>query len=920
MNPDSLVLKYDFSHVNSTIAADCSHNGQAGVIRNYDCGGARVVTLGGASSQNRILHLTGGDKGGYLQIPDGALLNSSSLTVSFCFCCNECSERASLISFGAYKVLSVLLSPLSGSEFYLQACATSNGLSQAALSEPVTLRPGQWYLLTLTFDTESNGNRLSIYINGVLKTSFTQKRLVCSSPELSEDCFIGHGPFSFVSSAADIGTFSIWHEVLSEDDIAAQYKEALTEEYPLSDSEGSGSATADSASFVNASDANGKIAENNVQNSSKPLKEPLGQGGPAARELCSEAVFTAQKSDENPCISRAVSRRGRHAGLQNVMLRGNNFLTRNRDGCLEYLKLLDADRMLYSFRLTFGEDTKGARPLGGWDEPMGLLRGHSTGHYLSALALSYASTGDKEIKEKLEYIVNELSRLQKLSQGNARDFRTACTPSNASQKLWSKDCSTWGRGYLGAYPPDQFALLEQFTPYATIWAPYYTMHKILAGLIDCYTYAASQTALECACLLGDWVSDRLAATTHEQRSKMWSMYIAGEYGGMNESLSALYVITKKPEYLETAAMFDNPKVFDGLSVNLDTISGIHANQHIPQIIGALKRYEAEGDIKYYNIAAVFWNIVTRHYAYSMAGVGRGEVFKEPDILAGNIDQDRNCETCATYNMLKLTKELYTYDPENPRYMDYFERGLINHIAASRNPLVSENMHNGVTYMLPIGPGVRREYSSDYDDFTCCHGTGMENHVKYQDCIFFIDESNRKLYVNLYLDSELSVPGSLSLKVNDREQTAVITLGSDIDYSLRFRVPGWATGGMQIELNNEVICKTDRPSGYLEPEHIYRKGDVLTIRFPYEIRLEATPDMVDNETIACVCYGPYVMSALNGYNDWITLDITQDLRKCFTVSYDADAGYPVLDMDGLRFVPMYVAHNTSYHTYFKIRRL
>lgn len=225
--------------------------------------------------------------------------------------------------------------------------------------------------------------------------------------------------------------------------------------------------------------------------------------------------------------------------------------------------------------------------------------------------------------------------------------------------------------------------------------------------------------------MGDWVYDRLLALPSEQLNKMWSMYIAGEYGGMNESLSQLYLLTGNLNYLKASLLFDNHKVFEGLAQNMDSITMLHANQHIPQMIGALKEYEATGEIHYYLTAYYFWHLVTKHYAYSIGGVGRSENFKEIDILAGNIDTDRNCETCAAYNMLKLSKALYCYEPENSEYMDYYEKTLFNQVIASQNPVVTEHMHHGVTYMLPIGHGQHKEYGTDYEEFTAVTEQGWK---------------------------------------------------------------------------------------------------------------------------------------------------------------------------------------------------
>ena len=275
---------------------------------------------------------------------------------------------------------------------------------------------------------------------------------------------------------------------------------------------------------------------------------------------------------------------------------------------LEYLKVMDADRMLYNFRKTFGADTKGAKPLTGWEEPTGLLRGHSTGHFLSALAQAYASTGEAAYKEKMDYMVAELKKLQDMSKGDPAEFETQCTPSDAAQDKWSKDPSTWGEGFLSAYSPDQFALLEKYTPYATIWAPYYTLHKIEAGMIDCYQYGGNEEALEVAKGIGDWIYLRLkGCTTEEQREKMWGMYIAGEYGGMNESLARLYEITHEDRYQEAAELFDHKTWFADLAANKDVVQDKHANQHIPRIVGAVHEYAATGDVSYYNTAQNFWD-------------------------------------------------------------------------------------------------------------------------------------------------------------------------------------------------------------------------------------------------------------------------------------------------------------------------
>ncbi len=633
---------------------------------------------------------------------------------------------------------------------------------------------------------------------------------------------------------------------------------------------------------------------------------PLGQAA-APRGTDSAATGQAPRAQAAP------------APRDCVRLTGESVFYENQQRCLAYLRLLDADRMLYNFRKAFGASTGDAMPLGGWEEPSGLLRGHSTGHFLSALAAAYASTGEEGFREKAAYMIEELRRLQDTALGDPAAFRTACSPANAVQSLWSKDTGTWGKGFLSAYSPDQFALLEQFTPYATIWAPYYTLHKILAGLIDCYLLLHSDDALSVACGIGDWVFSRLSATTKEQREEMWRMYIAGEYGGMNESMGRLYEITGNPDYLETAKMFDNASLFQGLSHGRDAITGIHANQHIPQIIGAMEEFRATGDPHYYHLARNFWELVVNRYMYAIGGVGRGENFREPGLLAKNIEGDRNCETCATYNMIKLTGMLYQYAPDHSAYMDYCERALANHIAASQNPTVRRSAHHGVTYMLPIGPGARKQYGNDYDDFTCCHGTGMENHVRYAEHIYYHGQDGT-LYVNLFLPSmydwkekgvrlEMDSPfpcESCSLRVHVPGQAPL---------RLKIRIPYWCREAFRIRVNGEALPAAEPGAGYYLLERSFRDGDVVTVEMPYSLHLCYTEDPYQGYPAASVMYGPLVMTALSGSTDWIRLNLPPVPEDAFAI--DWEDGMPVLWYDDLKFVPSYAAQNVAYHTYFQI---
>ncbi len=606
-----------------------------------------------------------------------------------------------------------------------------------------------------------------------------------------------------------------------------------------------------------------------------------------------------------------------------------SILTQNRDRDLVYLKLLDNKRMLYDFYMTFGENDKIANvsPLGGWDAPTGLLRGHSTGHYMSALALAYASTNDSEIKGKLDEMVSELRRLQKKSKGDAAAFKTK----GVLTSTWSTNPDEWGEGFISAYSPDQFALLEQYTPYGSadsgIWAPYYTLHKLLAGFLDAYKYTGNQEALEAAKALGKWAYNRLSACSQAQLTKMWDMYIAGEFGGFNESMAQLYLYTNDEDFLKGAKLFDNKTFFDALAANEDGIQGRHANQHIPQIIGAMEMYEAtvaqgSPDMYYYNVAENFWQMVVSRYAYSTGGVGTGEKFTSPYQQAANIRGTENCETCAAYNMMKLTKMLNNYHPDDAEYMDYYERTLYNQILASQTPNVTDYMHNGTTYMLPIGPGSTRGYGDDYQSFTCCHGTGMENHVKYQEAAYVKTSSD--LYVGLYLPSTLTWQEKGVKVVQETafpSQATKLTVNAlsgktPSTFNLKLRVPYWVKKGFVVKVNGKEQKLSAKASSYVTLKGI-KAGDVIDITMPWTVHLDKTPDKLDGMDVASLMYGPFVMPARNNSTNWQVLEWPENLSNYFAVSSNED-GFPVLAADGYTFMPMFAKEYATegYHAYVK----
>lgn len=607
----------------------------------------------------------------------------------------------------------------------------------------------------------------------------------------------------------------------------------------------------------------------------------------------------------------------------------DSILIRNQERVINYLKLLDSERMLYNFYQTYGQEEKleGVEPLSGWENPKGLLRGHSTGNYLSALTLAYLITEDGEMKERLDGAVHTLHGLQQLSQGNPQQFKTQ----GVDQTLWSGDYTTWGEGYLGAYPPDPFALLEQYRPYGQIWAPYYTMGKLLEGLLDAYAYTENEEALECAKGLGRWAYRRLSGCDKEQLSTMWGIDTSGEYGNCNGAMARLYLYTGEREFLEGAGLFDNTNFFHWMSKNIDDLAGRMTAQHVSQVLGALEVYQASlasgnPEVEYYDIAKNFWNLAISRYMYSTGGMGTNDsfdVFPESYQLAKGISDQANCEICVACNMLELTRMLSQYEPENAAYMDYYERTLYNQILPSQNP--ASTVHYGISRWIPIHPGSRREYGGDYNSFTCCHSMGMKAHLGYQQAAY--SKTGEALYVNLYLPSSVSWQEK-GIKITQETEFPSETTKLSISalpemeaqgIQLKLRVPYWATEGFAVKVNGKDVEEPAEAATYLTLEHI-QFGDVIEIKMPWTAHLDKTPDYIGTSTVASVMYGPFVMAVRNNSRDWLTLVLPEDLKEAFQISNNPLHGYPQLeDKTGNIFVPIFAPEfaTNAYHAYFKI---
>ena len=418
-------------------------------------------------------------------------------------------------------------------------------------------------------------------------------------------------------------------------------------------------------------------------------------------------------------------------------------------------------------------------------------------------------------------------------------------------------------GFLSAYPETQFMRLEEFATYGGnqgIWAPYYTLHKILAGLLDAHTLTGNTQALDVASKIGDWAHSRLSKLRPEQFDRMWNMYIAGEYGGANDAFASLHALTRKPEYLTVARYFDNRNVKDPTVANNDILDGRHANQHIPQFIGYLRIFEQTDERAYHTAAKNFWDMVVPHRVYSHGGVGVGEILRKRDAIAGSLYSEPNnrnhAETCVVYNMLKLSRNLFFHEPD-PKYMNYYEQGLFNQILASRRDSDSITSPE-VTYFIPVRPGEARSYGNVG---TCCGGTGLENHTKYQDSIYFRSADDATLYVNLYIPSMLEWrEKGFTLEQRTRypfEGASTLTVTGNGRLAFMLRVPSWVRRGYTVSVNGAPQRITATPGEYVRLDRQWRSGDRIEIAMPLSFRAERT---IDDPSVQSIFYGPTLLAA------------------------------------------------------------
>ncbi|MBS7566777.1 glycoside hydrolase family 127 protein [Mucilaginibacter sp. Bleaf8] len=539
-----------------------------------------------------------------------------------------------------------------------------------------------------------------------------------------------------------------------------------------------------------------------------------------------------------------------------------------------YLKSIDPDRLLADFRSHSGLKPKG-NIYEGWESSG--LAGHTLGHYISAIAMQYASTGDVECLKRVNYITKELY-----------------------------DCQVARKtGYVGAIPKEDTLWAEVATGNIRSggfdlnggWSPWYTVHKVMAGLLDAYLYTDNKQALTVCKGMANWTGETLKNLKDEQIQKM----LLCEYGGMAETLVNLYAITGDEKYLTLSYKFYDKRVLDPLASKQDILPGKHSNTQIPKIIASARRYELTGEQKDQNIADFFWETIVNNHSYATGGNSNYEYLSEPRKLNDKLTENTT-ETCNTYNMLKLTRHLFSVNP-SASLMNYYEKGLYNHILASQNH--DDGM---MCYFVPLRMGGKKEYSTPFTTFTCCVGSGMENHVKYNESIYFRGNDG-SLYVNLFIpsvlnwkDKGISVKQETTLPADDHT-TLTITAAKPATFAVRLRKPSWAST-CTVKVNGTIQQLLPDAEGYLVINRKWKNNDRIELTLPETIYTEAMPD---NGNRRALFYGPVVLAGILGNQE---PDPLKGIPVFVTSETDPKQWLQMVDKNQLRFRTVNIAQPTE----------
>ncbi|KAJ6194649.1 hypothetical protein J3E72DRAFT_271000 [Bipolaris maydis] len=563
----------------------------------------------------------------------------------------------------------------------------------------------------------------------------------------------------------------------------------------------------------------------------------------------------------------------------------------NENRTLNYLKFVDVDRLLYNFRATHKLPTNGAQPNGGWDAPNFPFRSHVQGHFLTGWVHCYATLRDSTCKDRAAYFVQELAK---------------CQANNA--------VAGFSAGYLSGFPESEFAALEAGT-LTDGNVPYYAVHKTMAGLLDAWRVIGDQRARDVLLALAGWVDGRTKKLSTAQMQTM----LGTEFGGMNDVLAEIYQLTGDKQWLTVAQRFDHAKAFDPLANNQDQLNGNHANTQVPKWIGAAREYKSTGTQRYLDIARNAWDFTINAHTYAIGGNSQAEHFRPPNQISNFLTND-TAEQCNTYNMLKLTRDLWTTDPTSTKYFDYYERALINHLLGAQNP--ADN-HGHITYFTPLRSGGRRgvgpawgggTWSTDYNSFWCCQGTALETNTKLMDSIYFYDSS--ALYVNLFTPSTLDwkqrnvkITQITNFPVGD---TTTFTVTGTGNWAMKIRIPSW-TSGATISVNGQASGVAANPGSYATLSRNWVSGDTITVKLPMKLR---TVVANDNTSIAAIAYGPTILSGNYGQQSLSSMPslALNSVRRTNnnSLAFTGTANGKTVDIG-----PFYDAQNINYNVYWMV---
>ncbi len=614
------------------------------------------------------------------------------------------------------------------------------------------------------------------------------------------------------------------------------------------------------------------------------------------------SMMTFNSANANP-ISQVVPELARPLPLSAVRLTGGPLKhAQNLDA--QYLLQLEPDRMLAYYRIRAGLTPK-AKGYDGWDGDGKNLTGHIAGHYLSACSLMYAATGDERFKTRVDYIVKELKEVQDKN----------------------------GNGYLGALEGGQQRFAEVSKgdirsggfDLNGLWSPWYTLHKTYAGLRDAYRLTGNREALDLEIKYSQWAESVVAPLTEAQMQKMLNT----EFGGMDEVFADLYADTGDKRWLRLSRRFTHYTVIDPLEASTDKLGGLHANTQVPKAIGSLTRYIYTGDKNDGVAANFFWDTVVKNHTFATGGHGKDEYFGPAGELSARID-GRTDESCNVYNMLKMTRTLFSLQPDI-KYANFQERALFNHVLGSIDP------KDGRTcYMVPVGRGVRHEYQDMLHNFTCCVGSGMESHALHSDGIYY--ESGERLWVNIYAPSIADWKAqdaklTMSTTFPEGETASLkLTLDKPKTLTLALRRPAWAGEGFTVKINGKAVKNLSKPDSYIELKRVWKDGDTVDLTLSKVLHKEGLPD---NPNRVALMWGPLVLAADMGPEE------SETTTPVFVASEKAVSEWvqPVADKAGnfksvnvgrdignvgnigkeqeVSFEPFYRLHNRTYSAYFDL---